>query len=444
MRVRRSRSQGLWWLGLAAPVFFGSCGGPPAAPEDLDNDGFTVAEGDCSDLDPSRFPGAQENCNRVDDDCNGTADDPFDLDRDGASICTEGGDCNPLDPTVFPGNTEVEDGVDNDCDGFVDNNLSSFDDDGDGLSDDEGDCDDNEPLISPEALEFPDDGVDNDCDNQTDEALLPCDGGSLSANNALDVAKALGLCNGEVLGARFVTNLDGALVSDPTARALIDTFGTGGISAFEGAKMLHLSTGLANTAPHSPGTSLDQDNEVLHPDARPDPADSCGVADPLHANDYTELELTLKVPVNARSFSFRFQFFSAEFPRFECDEFDDTFLALLDSGAFSGNISFDANGDVISLNSGFFDICEQGCPFGPQSLAGTGFDPRADAQGDGGATLPLTTTASVIPGETITLRFIIFDEGEGNGTFGHLEDSSVLIDQFVWRTDPVKDPNTQP
>jgi hypothetical protein len=430
-------------VGLAAPLFWSSCGEPPAE-GDLDKDGFTLEEGDCADLDPNRFPGAQENCNRVDDDCNGIVDDPFDLDRDGASICTPQGDCNPLDPSVFPGNTEVEDGVDNDCDGLVDNNLSSFDDDGDGLSDDEGDCDDNEPFVSPEALEFPNDTVDNDCDGQTDEALLPCDGGALNVNNALDVAKAIGLCNGEVINARFINNLGGVSVSDPTARALVSSFGNGGITAFEGAKMLHLSTGLADTAPHSPGTSLDNANEALHPDPRPDPADGCGVADPPHANDYTELELTLKVPVNALSFSFRFQFFSAEFPRFECDEFDDTFLALLDSGAFSGNISFDGNGDVISLNSGFFDICEQGCPLGPQSLSGTGYDPRADDQGDGGATRPLTTTAAVIPGEIISLRFIIFDEGEGNGSFGHLEDSSVLIDQFVWRTEPVEDPNTQP
>ncbi len=49
-----------------------------ACDDDADGDGYTRAEGDCADLDPDRHPGAEELCNNVDDDCDGTTDPPAD------------------------------------------------------------------------------------------------------------------------------------------------------------------------------------------------------------------------------------------------------------------------------------------------------------------------------------------------------------------------------
>ena len=43
-----------------------------------------------------------------------------------------------------------------------------FDDDGDGYSEDEGDCDDNNNAIHPGAEETPGDGVDSNCDGEDD------------------------------------------------------------------------------------------------------------------------------------------------------------------------------------------------------------------------------------------------------------------------------------
>jgi glucose/arabinose dehydrogenase len=42
---------------------------------DQDNDGFTIAEGDCDDLAADTFPGAPDLCDGVDNSCSGTADD---------------------------------------------------------------------------------------------------------------------------------------------------------------------------------------------------------------------------------------------------------------------------------------------------------------------------------------------------------------------------------
>lgn len=437
---------------LLVMVGFLACSGPVT---DADGDSFSVEQGDCADNDPTRHPGADEVCNNLDDNCNGLDDETFDLDLDNFSSCSNPNDCNDLDASIFPGSPEIADGKDNNCDGIADNQLPSFDDDGDGFSEDQGDCNDgvgdpNAPLQSPGSPEIVGDTLDNDCNNQVDETPTACDQNANNANNTSDVVRAIGLCNGEVVSAQFVGP------SDNTARALISSFGNAAPAPFEGTRMLHLSSGVADTASHSPGTNLSEgdatENQRSYPDPKPDPGDGCGSADPAFANDYTELELTIQVPQGAESASFRFQFFSAEYPRFRCSAFDDTFLAILDSTAFQGNVSFDAVGNVVSVNSGFFEICESipgnTCPVSPNpTLNNTGYDPTASAQGDGGATRPLTTTFPVTPGETLTLRFIIFDEGENaqnSPTFGHILDSSVLIDKFTWLADPVDDPNTIP
>ena len=121
------------------PADTGRRGGGTMDPSllDEDGDGYLAAE-DCDDADASAFPGAEEICDGVDNDCNGATPDVFNLDGD-AYTCVD--DCNDNDPNINPGQAEIGcDGFDNDCDGLIDDDdssvtgLSTFhaDSDGDG------------------------------------------------------------------------------------------------------------------------------------------------------------------------------------------------------------------------------------------------------------------------------------------------------------------------
>ncbi|MCP4872413.1 MAG: hypothetical protein GY898_27250 [Proteobacteria bacterium] len=154
---------------------------------DLDDDGYVDGDNpdcvaaytdtDCDDEEPTVFPFNFEDCtNGVDDNCNGEVDEDTDDDGDGFTTCD--GDCNDDDATVFVGALEVCDGVDQDCDFLID---EDFDFDGDGFTDvtvcpDGTDCDDGDSAIYPGADEACN-AVDDDCDGDTDETFdLDSDG----------------------------------------------------------------------------------------------------------------------------------------------------------------------------------------------------------------------------------------------------------------------------
>lgn len=147
--------------GECAEVVDGSCPNPVGLFRDSDGDGFgktsdvvggCVVEGyveaadDCNDEDASVRPGAPEQCNSIDDDCDGAIDNDVverawfeDEDGDGFGVAEStrtacrvpdgfaelAGDCNDADVRTNPGADDTCDGVDRDCNGVIDDGSSA-------------------------------------------------------------------------------------------------------------------------------------------------------------------------------------------------------------------------------------------------------------------------------------------------------------------------------
>lgn len=117
-------------------------------PVDSDADG-TALGADCDDTDASRYPGAPETCNGVDDNCDGHVDE--------APIGA---------PTWY---------ADRDGDGYGDPDDAVVACDApSGRVGDDDDCDDREATVYPGAPDNALDGLDNDCDGRIDEDFDPC------------------------------------------------------------------------------------------------------------------------------------------------------------------------------------------------------------------------------------------------------------------------------
>ena len=92
-----------------------------------------------------------------------------DIDNDGDGFSENQGDCDDENPTTAPGATELPNNVDDNCDGRIDEGTTRYDDDGDGFTEEQGDCDDANFQLNPAATEVCGDGVDSSCNNTQNE-----------------------------------------------------------------------------------------------------------------------------------------------------------------------------------------------------------------------------------------------------------------------------------
>ncbi len=170
----------------------------------------SLLTGDCNDNNASIFPGAPEQCNGIDDNCNGLTDDGVvtstwyqDADGDGfgnpavsqqncaqpVGYVLNNTDCNDASASVNPGASEVCNLIDDNCNGSTDEGVQSTfyaDADGDGFgagspilactqpagtSINNTDCNDAVASIHPGATELCN-NIDDNCNGLTDDGVV--------------------------------------------------------------------------------------------------------------------------------------------------------------------------------------------------------------------------------------------------------------------------------
>jgi hypothetical protein len=363
---------------------------------------------------------------------------------------------------------------------------NDLDQDGDGWTPNQGDCCDtpgihcaNPELVNPGAFEYPGNNVDDDCDSATLDNVAPpdCSPAALATpTSSDDLVHAMDLCQattenpplpqkkwGVISSALLLADEATALTAGNNVQVgVLSSFGTN-VKPKKGAVMAALSSGTAR-AEGDPGYMHPQNGAqaaqkgnynantqvagpanylAAHNNKFPSPQ-ACPACQGNNCNqtfDSVNLKVRIRVPTNAKSFSYDFKFYSAEYPEYLCQQFNDFFIALLKSSApmlpVDGNIAFDANQNPVSVNNGFFQVCfpavgapPGSCPSGTLDLVGNGMGGWAGNLKDGGGTDWLTNDAPIVPGETMEIEFVTWDAGD------HNVDSLVLLDHFRWNLTP--------
>lgn len=268
----------------------------------------------------------------------------------------------------------------------------------------------------------------------------------LDTNDPRQAAYAMGICD-DLVSAAW-SQPDGTAPPKNPNFAL----GHGVLSAFgpnvvprEGVAMLALSSGTAR-APSDAGYQSPEGFSKGYtsnaPEGFPKESPACpGVVTGM-PSDAAGLKVILDVPEGVTGLALQFNFYTYEWPQFICSTYNDFFVVMMSptpEGQIDGNIVFDMQGNPVSVNSSFIEVCA--CPNGPPcnagghsfacakgntELEGTGFG--ADTEDAGHGATSWIEMQAVIPEATdqIELVFAIYDSGDS------VLDSTVLLDGFHW------------
>lgn len=402
--------------------------------------------------------------------CGATADGPFGSGGSASTSSNNGGAGQGGNSTGQAGNDGVGGCFLGNCSASGGNggggtttcvNDPNVDDDMDGFNETQGDCNDCDVNVSPESVEVTGNVMDpmynpsdENCNGMVDEPGVVCDGAiAVDTMDPLDAARAVELCKMSapgsqewgVISAQWVMPDGSAAEGSPNyhlGHGVLNGFGPN-VTPRAGSQLFGVSSGTARQ-PTDPGYSsvggFNKNYTAGHPQGFPKESPACPGVTTGTPHDATAVEIQIRAPKNAKGFSFDFDFYTYEWPGFICSQYNDFFVAILSPvpvGQTDGQISFDAQGNPISVNNAFMNVCgcaagppclaggkSFDCPLGTNELMGTGFmDDFGTAHA---ATSWLKTQAPVSPGEVITIRWGAYDSGDG------VLDSTALVDNWQW------------
>ena len=160
---------------------------------------------------------------------------PEDIDNDLDGFTENEGDCDDFNNTIYPGATDIPDnGLDEDCSGADElSTEADVDDDGDGFTEEEGDCNDINIEVYPGATETCLDNIDSDCDGT--DSFGTCEG-TIGNDDFTIFGDASSDRLGQALS--YAGNITGDSAADIVLGSRWNGLENGVVYVFEGASML--------------------------------------------------------------------------------------------------------------------------------------------------------------------------------------------------------------